>query len=323
MIFKIPSMINSLQRRWTSHILLYHATFSEISENIGSELHNVSPDALYKELKWLTTYFDAVDIDDYFHAADKTGKFVVTFDDGYNSFFQEGFPVIKALKIPCAVFLCGSTMDGKIFWRDKIRFLIGNSLVGDFLEFYHKFSDPDPLLNEATFYRQTKTPSINSLEMDMLLNRFFEKKRINTKNFEYCVRDKKDLIRDPFITYGNHTYDHYILSSLSEEQQEDQIRKNDELLRSLEVRISKIFSVPFGGQRDFNQASCRLMKKYGYTGFLYSRNRINVSKMTDARTNCSLPSLERYMPAENFASFQKQLTKMAFKGLCRTVFKEG
>jgi len=314
MLIKILAKANGLQRIRTSHILLYHATFSKIPVNLSKELHNVSPKVLYKQLKWITKYFDVLSIDDYLQVSDKRGKAAITFDDGYKSFFSEGFPILKTLKIPCTVFICGCTIEGKVFWRDKIRFLINNNLVSEFLKFNNRSSNFDILLNETNFYRYTKSPLINSLELDRKLDAFIEEKQISLATLQYCVEKKEELIDDPLVTYGNHTYDHYVLSSLSDEEQEHQIRKNLLLLQSTERKISKVFSIPFGGEDEFNQTTCVLLKKYGYIGFLYSRNCINILKRKEKKANSYLPSFDRYMPAESFASYQKQLLKLALKG---------
>ncbi len=317
MIVKTLVKANSLQRKKTSHILLYHTTYSKIPGNLCGEIHNVDPEVFYKQLKWLTTYFDVIDIDEYFQTRNKTGKAVITFDDGYKSFSSEGFPILKSLKIPCTVFLCGCTIEKKIFWRDKIRFLINNNLVAEFLKFNSKLPNCDKFLNESNFYQRTKSPFVNSFELDRILDMFMVKKQVLLKTVRFCAEKESELVDDSLVTYGNHTYDHYVLSSLSEKQQEEQIGKNYEFLRSTGRRISKVFSVPFGGQDHLNQITYDLLKKYGYIGFLYSRGRINTSNKGNVGADSSLRSFERYMPAGNFGSFQKQLLKMAFKGLAR------
>jgi peptidoglycan/xylan/chitin deacetylase (PgdA/CDA1 family) len=314
MLVEILAKVNGLRRTETSHILLYHATFSKIPAALSEEVHNVSPQVLYKQLKWIIKYFDVINIDDYFQISDRRGKAAITFDDGYKSFFSEGFPVLKTLKIPCTVFICGCTMKKKAFWRDKIRFLINNNLVSEFLKFNSKSPTFDKLLNETNFYRRTKSPLINSFELDKMLDAFIEEKQISLEKLRYCAEQENELIDDSLVNYGNHTYDHYVLSSLSDEEQEYQIHKNLLLLQSTKRRISKVFSIPFGGEDDFNQTTCILLQKYGYIGFLYSRGHLNMLSKRGKEANIPLPSFDRYMPTEGFASFQKQLLRMTLKG---------
>ena len=112
--------------------------------------------------------------------------------------------------------------------------------------------------------------------------------------------------------YGNHTYNHYLLSSLNMEQQELEIAKNHQLLKTLDVKLSKVFSIPFGGDKDFNTTTIQLLKKYNYIGFLYSKNALNLKRNQNRDKN--LISRERYMVNSEFNSFQKQIFKLTLKG---------
>ena len=133
-------LINSFQSYFTSHVLLYHSTYSSVPINIKSDLHNVYPETIYKQIAWLKKYFDFVEIDQLFNQKlDDTGKVAITFDDAYQSVFTEAFPVIKSLNVPCSIFINGTTLSGKMFWRDKIRIIINNSLIEHFLDLQPEF----------------------------------------------------------------------------------------------------------------------------------------------------------------------------------------
>ena len=49
-------LFNRFQPFFSSHILLYHATFKNVPESIKKGLHNVDPETLYKQIKWLKKY---------------------------------------------------------------------------------------------------------------------------------------------------------------------------------------------------------------------------------------------------------------------------
>ena len=86
------------------------------------------------------------------------------------------------------------------------------------------------------------------------------------------------------------------------------------------VKLSKIFSVPFGGDKDFNSATIDLLNKYQYKGFLYSRNLINIRRLNKnfKVANSTLVSRERYMVQSEFDSFQKHIFKLGIKSLIKT-----
>ncbi len=301
-------LLNRLQPYFSSHILLYHSTFSRVPDTIKEGLHNVTPDNIYKQVSWLKKYFDIVELDELFTEDNILGKVAITFDDAYLSVFNEALPVLERLGVPSTIFVNGASLEGKVFWRDKIRFLINNSLVEDFLDKNLSLSRAYNLTVQ-NFYKMSKNSIVNSEIVDALLDNYLEKNGISISSF--CVDNIKYIKDNPLVSYGNHTYNHYLLSSLNREQQEEEIVKNHRLLQNCNVRLSKVFSIPFGGDKDFNSITIELLKKYNYIGFLYSKNSINTKsyKSIDKR----LISKDRYMVSSDFKSFQKQIFKLGIR----------
>ncbi len=133
-------VINRFQSYFSSHILLYHSTYNTVPDDLKQELHNVTPDSMYKQIDWVKKYFDIVEVDQLFdEKLNILGKAAITFDDAYQSVFTEVVPVIETLNVPCTIFINGITLSGRPFWRDKIRFVINNSLVDDFMKVYKSF----------------------------------------------------------------------------------------------------------------------------------------------------------------------------------------
>ncbi len=272
------STVNRLQHAFTGHVLLYHSTFSVVPGEIRRNLHNVTPEVLSQQLAWLKKYFDIVDVDELFgENIDVTGKVAITFDDAYQSVFSEALPIVEALDIPCTIFLNGASLSGKPFWRDKSRYLINQSLVDDFLTFCPSYAETHNLTTD-NFYRASKLPRVNSAEFDGVVDEYMTNKGIQPNAVEYCVNNRQMLRDHPLITYGNHTYRHYVLSSLSDEQQEHEIGDNHRMLNELGLKVSRVFSIPFGGDADLNEATTRILDQYGYEGFLYSRGAINFGR---------------------------------------------
>jgi peptidoglycan/xylan/chitin deacetylase (PgdA/CDA1 family) len=303
------NFFNKFQKYFTSQVILYHATFSRIPKNLSAGLHNVAPEEIYKQLQWLKKNFDIVSIDDFFEHK-RPGMATVTFDDAYQSVFKEAMPVIKSLNIPATIFINGCSLEGKVFWRDKIRFLINNSMEIEFINYFAKISAGGKLLTKENFYWASKSININSREIDQALDGFLKERDISLNQMNYCLKDKTLLVNDELITYGNHTFSHYNLSSLSEEEQKEDIGKNHELLKRLGVKLSRVFSIPFGGKKHFNEATIGIIKDLGYKGYLLSSNMINMKFYPELY---SLPYAERYMAAPTFNLFKKQIFKYGLK----------
>jgi peptidoglycan/xylan/chitin deacetylase (PgdA/CDA1 family) len=310
-------LFNRFQPLFSSHILLYHATYKSIPEAIRNGLHNVDPDTLFRQIQWFKKYFDIVNVDDLFDShANALGKVAITFDDAYDSVFTEAIPVLEALDAPCTIYLNGVSYDGKPFWRDKIRYLMNNNLVESFLTYNQEYSEKK-CLTESNFYRKTKSKFINSKNVDTLLDAYLNIKNIANDKVGFCINDKGRIKKHRLISYGNHTYNHYVLSSLAKEQQELEIKKNQELLQGLDVKYSKVFSIPFGSEDDFDQTTIGLLNKYQYKAFLFSEGRINLKALNQENITrpFSLLSGERYMVESNEDLFQRQLFKLGIKGL--------
>ena len=314
-------LLNKYQSYFSSHILLYHSTFSRIPSDLKESLHNVTPDAMYEQIKWIKRYFDVVDVDDLFGENDDiTGKVAITFDDAYQSVFAEAIPVIESLSVPCTIYVNGISLSGKPFWRDLIRFLINNKMIDDFLQFHSEFCSKNNI-TATNFYRATKKPSVNSMVMSDMVDDYLDSNEITLDDLSYCVTDKNKIVKNPLVSYGNHTYSHYVLSSLNQDQQEAEIKKNDDLLSQCDVKLSKVFSVPFGGDKDFNATTIELLAKHNYKGFLYSRNILNIKGTNENYKvgDSTLVSRERYMASDEFSSFQKKIFKLGIKGIVKAM----
>ena len=299
---------NKLQKYFSSHIILYHSTFSNIPSDIKDGLHNINPEVLFKQITWYKKNFDIVMVDELFDNSITKGKMSITFDDGYQSVLDEAIPILKELNVPCTIFFNGCSLTGSIFWRDKVRYIINQNLIADFLN-YHKDEDKINSLNRDNFYKQTKSPKVNSKLIDRLCDDFIENYHKELILNNYCIPSQNKFINDSLVSYGSHSYSHYVLSSLTDKEQEIEISKNHKLLENC-VNRSNIFSIPFGGPKDFNTKTIELIKKYGYKGVLFSQDKINLfSNKKDTF------GLERFMAPVSYGDLHKFLPKVLFRSI--------
>jgi peptidoglycan/xylan/chitin deacetylase (PgdA/CDA1 family) len=310
-LFMIASKINKICAKFSSQIFLYHSTYSQLPSDLSREIHNVTPVEMYKQLVWLKNNFDIVSIDELLFNNESRGKAAITFDDAYKSIFDEAIPIFKSLNIPCTIFINGCTLDKKVFWRDKVRYIINNSLVHDFIIKNLDYCQVNDI-NVNNFYARTKHRFINSIEVDNLLDKYLIDNNIDLKSISYCIDDDDMLSRDDLVTYGSHTYSHYVMSSLTNEQQHSEILNNIKCFDKFNIKQSKVFSIPFGGESSFNSTTIRLLDQHGYNAFLYSRNKINLECIHKYNKEGELSMLfgDRYMPKSTFSSFQRQVLSL-------------
>ena len=194
-----------------SIVLLYHATYNTTPPELNEGLHNVAPYVLHQQLEALQKYYTFLSIEEWMDYGGNAKTAAVTFDDAYKCVFSEGLPFLEALDIPATIFVNGCTLLGQTIWRDKIRYLINNSLVDDFLSWLPNSSSAKTII-PGNFYRETKK-LVNSKEMANLLDSYFAEKNIITSM--HSVDNQKQLIRHPLLSYGNHTFNHYVMSTLT------------------------------------------------------------------------------------------------------------
>ena len=269
-----------------SAVLVLHACLPGPPEGPGRSLHNVTPTDLEAFVRALKATYTFVFVDELFRARRQRGLAAITFDDGYKSVVEHALPVLSSLDVPCTIFVNGATVDRKVFWRDKVRHVMARGLV----ERFEATLAGDPIRRQGPFYRYTKDPRNNGRLIDRRLDEFLGALNEPGPPNE-CFDDVRYFRRHRLVSYGSHSFSHYVMASLSEEDQFEEIDRNERLLRSVAVERSAVFSLPFGGSRHLNRDTVRLLADRGYTGLVLATGRLNRDIMT-----MGVPALDRILP---------------------------
>lgn len=273
-------------------VLTFHATYvSPPPDLIG--LDNVRPTTLYEQLSTLKRRFTVVSIDEFCEARSTRGLAAVTFDDGYKSLVTDCWDVLESLDIPVTFFVNSAFFFEKIFfWRDKIRWVINHGLEGEF----RGFIEGRLKVGGGDLFAASKDPHVDTRMVDGELDAFFRHKGMPAlPNYQF---DSTEYLRHSRrVSYGNHSHRHYVLSSLPDADQSQEIIKTHEFLRSQpHIRLSNVFCAPFGDTLYVNQATTEILKELGYKGMVMNRGRLN-------RTHRFAPNglriIERTMVMEN------------------------
>ena len=147
-----------------------------------------------------------------------------------------------------------------------------------------------------------------------MLDAFLEDEPAIDEYTQYYTQLGQGLKVHPLVSYGSHSVNHYVLSSLSEDQQWCEIDENYRFLETLPgVYRTRVFSVPFGGNRDYNDATSRLVADAGHSAMLLSRGAV---QRNDACHDGLLPMVDRVMPrdAEVPAFLADLQTRLSRKG---------
>jgi len=288
-------------------ILLYHSLGSK--EQFNKNIDHVKLDVLYNQLEYIQKYWKFVSIDEYANSKKKNGIASVTIDDGYKNIIDESLDVFKSLNIPITLFINSASFEKKIFWRDKVRYLIKKNLVFEFLN-NSKLFNKEKIDN---FYHITKNPKFNSIQVEKEIDQFLYKKNINLNNeLKLCFDDKKYLIKDDLIFYGNHTANHYMLSSLSRQEQYNEINDCKNFIDKLNVNTTKIFGVPFGGENSFNEDTITILRDLDYQILLKSNNSLDGKNFSS--------QINRFMPKNS--NINMTIKYLYIKTLLKNLFRQ-
>ena len=298
-------MFGLIKRRNIGNIILiYHSSFSDKNILRDQYIHNVTPENIINQIEILSKFYDLVNLDDLFCFDSKIdGKMAITFDDGYSNLFKDILPELIQKKIHSTVFLIGNTFHGNILWREKIAYLLKNpKIFNEFKDFYSKNVSFN--WDYKTFYRESKSFKFNSKELDNYLDQFLSDYSYDIKT--NLVSEKENLIKNDYVSYGNHTYNHYVLSSLTEEEQYYEIFNNVQLLSDLGVNLSNVFAFPFGGLNDYNKSTLKILNDLNIKNVLLSNNVMN---FYGAGNINNVKYLDRFSPSNNKYYFIYRILK--------------
>jgi peptidoglycan/xylan/chitin deacetylase (PgdA/CDA1 family) len=304
----------------SSPIVLYHATFSDVPPDLDSGLHNVEPDVLIEQVRWLQRSYDVIGVDEWFERGGPLGTACITFDDAYRNICDEAVPRLIELGVPTTIFLNGVTFEGDVLWRDKVHFMISNDHVEDFLR--SPIAERAGLddITPAAFYQETKQPRRNSRVVDEAISEYLASTGLLDNLQRFAMGRRVEMIEHPLVRYGSHTYRHYLPSSLTAEEFRAELAENERVLDELEVNRSRVFSIPFGGGTSVNESAIAVLAEFGFTGVLYSRNATNFA----ARSRCGATTAgERYMAPASLAEFRLRHRRLSVMSPDATVRRIG
>lgn len=292
-------------------VLIYHATMP-IENNllISGNIHNIVPDTLYQQFEILKKHKKIVFIDELCSRI-ATGKDTselacITFDDGYRSVIDYGLPILEALEVPATLFVITSIMESAILWRDKIRYLINSQLVDDFLKFAVSIDSHFNIIKANRFYAATKQPdSISSSVINSTVDKYMLERNLSLKNLKngvYSDWTQLEAIQSEYLALGNHSHNHYVLSTMSPDEQHLDIYTAHQHLSQRNLLQSNVFSIPFGGKETYNEETLNIIESLGYKSICLSSSYevVDAKHIDDHRIGAThLTAVNRFMPSNN------------------------
>jgi len=248
------------------------------------------------QLKFIKRRYRIITPDDLLSSLDKGNPLpqhaaLITFDDGYESFYRLARPVLKSLRIQTVVFIPSRYVEqNEPFWFDLVWFFIKHP-NNDRINWL-----ASALSLEYTNHNQSTLSALCLDKMKQMIPEYRDEiiteieERLSSASGKYSItfrlfypmttKQLKELSANG-TALGGHTHTHTILSALSKDQAEKEIIDNKNVLESITGKQCSFFAYPNGGAGDFNEAHKDMLKKSGYkAAFSLTQRRSSIHEDT-------------------------------------------
>ena len=250
-------------------VFVYHDVTDEPSEFSRTYELNV-PVALFdRQLTFIKNAFNVISPDDLLESKIPQRAALITFDDGFHSFFENAIPILEKHHIPCIIFLNMAAIKGEMSWTGLITYLCEKR--PDFVRYLKRHIAPN----------SRKFPLYLSCSAE-LVNSYLRKtgedlsRRVSTFVGEFEKEEGlKQAATKDLVYYGNHLFNHYVPSLMSDEELLESYDRNLKELGNYPNYID-MFSFPFGQPGScFSQRQVDLLLESGVKKVFRSSGTIN------------------------------------------------
>ena len=104
-------------------VFLYHDVSQNPSKFSKEYNLNVEPEIFESQIQFIKNNFNVISPDELLGSQLPLKAALITFDDGFKSFFYNAAPILEKYKVPSINFLNFATIEGKLSWAGLITFL--------------------------------------------------------------------------------------------------------------------------------------------------------------------------------------------------------
>ena len=220
-------------------IFVYHDISKNSSEFSYKYDLNIPPDIFEWQIDFINRNFNVISPDNLLARKIPENAAIITFDDGFRSYFSTAIPILQKYTTPSIIFLNMAPIKGEIFWSGLITYLCDK-----FSDFHHHIvSSTKCDLNEKPLFLYCSRAIVN-MYLEKKGKTF--KEEVNEFVGEFAtLKDLESVSSNNLVFFGNHLYNHDIPLLLSDDEILESYNKNElELKRFPNYR--NIFAFPFG-----------------------------------------------------------------------------
>ena len=219
-----------LRRGGGFRVLMYHHILPE--EN--PFLPGVTRKVFFRQIKYLQRAYRIMDLGDLVlllkeRKSIPPRSLALTFDDGYEDFYQQAFPLLKSLSLPATVFVATGFIDTDLVpWTDELRILFRKTSQNR-LEIKDGAGERYSWNDEASKLRALRRVkgSLKALPEEERLSRYREiKARLKVEpagETRILTRRQIREMAAAGVSFGGHTVHHTILTKINPAAARDEI----------------------------------------------------------------------------------------------------
>ena len=214
---------------------------------------------------------------------------MITFDDGYRN-NTLAIEILNKYKIPATFFITTrNVFENKSFWWDII----------------YKFRCKENISLETIRKEQEHLKNFKYTYIEKYIEQNFGSKSFapwSDVDRPFNSLELKIFAQNPFVSIGNHTHNHSILTNYNNEEIIEEFTESNRLLFELTGSLPISMAFPNG---TFNKSVLELAEKAGFLFAFTTQNNINILPITDN----GIISLNRFMTKttniKNYGSFNR------------------
>lgn len=220
-------------------VFVYHDVTSSPSE--FSRLFNlyITPKAFRRQIQFIKKHFNVISPKQLLNNDFHPPAALITFDDGFKSYFTDAFSILEQEQVPSINFLNMATIQGEIFWPGLVTYLINKDTAFNvFLRSkLGKFDTKTPLFLLCRKEWVDEYLGLSKPDIYGQVRKF-------TGSFA-SEKELLDIEYNPYVFLGNHLYTHEVPLLLTDSEFFSSYQNNKELLKNYN-NFCPLFSFPFG-----------------------------------------------------------------------------
>ena len=238
-------------------VFCYHDVSTNPSEFSHKYDLNVTPDIFEYQINFINNNFNVINPDNLIANKIPERAALITFDDGFKSYFKTVVPILEKYNLSSIIFLNMEPIKGGIFWSGLITYLC------------EKSSDFNQHVATKIGVNQKEKPLFLSCSRE-IVDTYLDKKgqtfkeEVNEFVGEFSTqKDLESVSSNNLIFFGNHLYNHYVPLLMSDKELLKSYFNNEEELKKY-PNSRNMFAFPFG-QPDscFSNRQIELIIEYG------------------------------------------------------------